>query len=368
LVEFPIKEKELPSNVLMMISIPSIYHSQIRQSLSSTDSEQSDRSSAGQIETLNQLGIGLLVAALAFRTVTEVFQYQLHHWLKNVMLVSGPGWRIHLVNVLNYVYIAINIVITVSIWRGMWCILDGASQLFVNKDDFWKVHSGALAITLSTTLLSRTTYSLLSLPLSLSSDQLQDIYITPTIFGDLLNERSSWLEFAKNTVLSLVVYCLSVITWWSGWGLMDDIREFGRINAVNEELENDGVLWMDLILGFIICTTVYIMQYIAKFVTDKILFAFVRQVLVLGATFGCIYVWRGLWSWFDLYTLYIEERQPQNFLTTGVLSMLLLICFGSLNTASSRGVKRDRYIANHDTTENLFEVEIKHPIRCVPFE
>merc|ERR1712038_1646927 len=37
----------------------------------------------------------------------------------------------------------------------------------------------------------------------------------------------------------------------------------------------------------------------------------------------------------DLYTLYIEERQPQNFLTTGVLSMLLLICFGSLNTASS---------------------------------
>jgi len=266
----------------------------------------------------------------------------------------------------------VNTIVTVIIWKGAWYLLDELSKIMVKEKDMCTVHAISMAISLILLLFSNTTLSLVACPLSVSSDQLNDIFLPPTLLGHTLNTQSTRFASVLNIAYSAFIYGVSVVLWWSVWLLVDSFAYvFTQLGLWDVNYQSD-ILWKHLVIGYSICTVIYLAQYPVKSMcatrslpqhSMAIKFHyFSLKIIILFATIGCVFVWKGLWSGFDVWTLHIIEHQPNNFVITGICSALLMIFLGCFNTSSSRGVCRDIYEINENTDEYLFQTKIKHPL------
>jgi hypothetical protein len=332
-----------------------------------------DTFSSPQPDNFKVLGTIIFVGAVLLRTATVIFQHRIYNYVKKWEDERRYAWKgVVIVYLLIYLYMFINTIITVSIWKGAWHFLDEVGKIMVEEKDICTVHVISMAISLVLLLFSNTTLSLVACPLSVSSDQLNDIFLPPTFLGHTLNTQSTRFASVLNIIYSAFIYGVSVILWWSVWHLIDAFSYVFTQRELWDAKYKSDIFWSHLIIGYSICIVIYLAQYPVQamcattpiphhFVVFKLHY-FSRKILILCATIGCVLVWKGLWSGLDVWTFYILGNQPNNFVITGICSSLLMIFLGCFNTSSSRGVCRDTYVINENTDEYLFQTKIRHPL------
>ena len=98
--------------------------------------------------------------------------------------------------------------------------MDEASKILVDEKDICMVYVISLAISIILLLISNSTLSLVACPLSVSSDQLNDILLPPTMLG---HTHSTTFATVMNITYSAFIYGVSVVLWWSVWFLIDSV-------------------------------------------------------------------------------------------------------------------------------------------------
>ena len=324
------------------------------------------------INQINKIGIIVFIAAITLRFLTEVVQQQIYKFL-NASLNKRPFTALKslFVYFFSYLYVIINTIITVVIWRGEWYLLTTTTSSF--EEHVWKIQGAVLIVSLALVICCKATLSLVECPLmTISSDNLIEIFNSPTVLG-FNSTKSPKHLFILDIFTSTLVYCILVSVWWSMWFLVDE-TEFSIIGTeFNEYSDVSYFALKNLVIGYSICTTAYILSYMKIFSQrpQNLLwkqylnrcYTILRFLLIIFGTTGCIFLWKGLWCSLDIWSAHFIPNTVQNFLLTGICSVILLILFGCLNTSSSRGVNVEKLFFMEEQ-ERIFEIKIPY-LLCV---
>ena len=211
----------------------------------------------------------IFVVGVILRFVVEVSQHELGDGIEHI--IANNGWAVRAIfPPVTYVYIAMNTVVTVALWRGEWLLLDELeTSLLEDKNKvFWKpaFHAWVLCFALMIVMYLRSSISLIACPLGVSSDSRDDVYNAPSLHNRTLT-NATYFSFLCDIVLSIIVICLSVIVWWSTWNLADDItnhihsvQKVLYINNNSNSKETPNYHWGSMALGYTLCGSVYLLQ------------------------------------------------------------------------------------------------------------
>ena len=304
----------------------------------------------------------VFVVGLVLRLCVEVSQHEFGDILER--FESGNRWWAKLVTVpATYLYIFLNILITLSLWRGLWAILDLVKENTISPakaDGFLFVIA---VMSLLTLLLLRATISMIALPLGIQSDHHSAVFRATTVYDTRLTD-STYLTFVADQVMSMIVNLMVIIGWWALWELVDDVA-----TKVNGGVElNTYYYWSSVYTGHILTGFSFFTQFPLKSLPTfrrndfNFHYHFCHYVIVLTGVIGSLLVWRGWWNVLDLATLHLIADPEANYLVTGLAGMVCLAGAGCLHTAACRGVG---VRIEHDSDDLLFDLEYRHPCSCI---
>ena len=206
------------------------------------------------------------MVGLSLRFAFEVSQHEVGDGIEEIL--GNFGFPIKpVISVITYLYISVNTIITVALWRGQWLLLDELTNSMIGgqKKLLWYIllHAWVLCFALMIVVYLRSSISLIACPLGVASDRREEVYNAPSLHNRTLTDHT-FMSFLSDIVLSLIVICLSISVWWSCWRLFDDMACF------NSSLHTDGllmstpnkssILWWSIVLGYIFCLIVYCFQ------------------------------------------------------------------------------------------------------------
>ena len=206
------------------------------------------------------------MVGLSLRFAFEVSQHEVGDGIEEILQNFGTLFK-PLIYGITYLYITVNTIITVALWRGQWMLLDELinSMIGGEKKLLWYIllHAWVLCFALMIVVYLRSSISLIACPLGVASDRREEVYNAPSLHNRSLTDHT-FMSFLSDILLSLIVICLSISVWWSCWRLFDDMACF------NSSLHTDGlltsvpnqskILWWSIILGYVFCLTVYCFQ------------------------------------------------------------------------------------------------------------
>lgn len=208
----------------------------------------------------------IFLVGLILSFVVEVSQHELGDGIESTL--EHHGWLRIVIVPLTYVYVATNTVIKVSLWLGGWHILDEWSMVMLGKEEAWSaswitLYLSAMWLAVLITIYLRSSISLIACPLGVASDCSKDMYNAPSLYRRTLT-NSTYGLFLCDITMSTIVSCLIVIAWWSTWSLVDYIEKHQGLMAGFDSFVSTGqeksVLWGSIIVGYILCTSAYLLQ------------------------------------------------------------------------------------------------------------
>lgn len=299
-----------------------------------------------ELEDSNCRYVILLLVALVLRLSFQVCQSKLECHIRRLNNIQGVIQRF-ICATLSYMYIVINTIVSVSLWYTLWQIMDKTTFYLttVTKCSTLAFYCEVLAVVLAISFLCNAFCDMIACPLVLQFDRLEDIFG----IGSFSPERRAEEQGRWDLIFSLLRYTtisfLTVVGWWSIWSILDFVGNHNmlRLDANSKMSEEYHVLWDSIAIGYSICGLVYTFYSIRNYagVNNEVSigYKFYNDVIMFSGFCGCILTWRGLWSFFHVYSNYIVQEEPQNFLFTAAIAGLLLIICGCFNTSTSRGNK-----------------------------
>merc|ERR1712110_371094 len=206
----------------------------------------------------------------ARRFAFEVSQHEVGEGIEQ--LISNHGFPIKaVIPATTYVYILTNTIVTVALWRGEWLLLDELTNSMIGDQKMlmWYItlHAWVLCFALLIVVYLRSSISLIACPLGVASDRREEVYNAPSLHNRTLTNHT-FMSFICDIVLSLLVICLSISVWWSCWRLFDDMACYTSSEHTAGILKSAShpsqILWWSIILGYILCGSVYFFQFVLK--------------------------------------------------------------------------------------------------------
>ena len=224
------------------------------------------------------------MVGLSLRFAFEVSQHEVGDGIEEVLQNFGTLIK-PVIYGITYLYITVNTIITVALWRGQWLLLDELTNSMIGgeKKLLWYIllHAWVLCFALMIVVFLRSSISLIACPLGVASDRREEVYNAPSLHNRTLTDHT-FMSFLSDIFLSLIVICLSISVWWSCWRLFDDMACF------NSSLHTDGlltsvpnqskILWWSIILGYVFCLTVYCFQVKFHINLGKFSFQILKKV------------------------------------------------------------------------------------------
>jgi len=328
-----------------------------------------------EADTANALivfGVGFVL-----RCCMEVSQHELGDVIEMMERYIGHGPVAKTVTLpFTYIYICINIVISLCMWCGSWSLLDRAVAYttsttpghIADTADNPEIHGVIAVACLIFLIFMRASISLVAGPLALSSDNQKNVFGAATLYDSRLT-NSSYRFFVKDQLFSIAVHLNVVLCWWSIWRLADnaETRLYGGVKRGENRSETQH--YSDLFVGCLLATVAYVVQFPFKTLSARVthtwVYYIVHYVIVITGTHGSILFWRGAWALYDhLLPTYIFKAplgDETDYVVSSLLAAFMLIGLGALNTTTCRGV--GIRIERH-SDDLLFDLEYRHPWRA----
>jgi len=324
---------------------------------------------------------GMVVFSVGFvlRCCMEVSQHELGDVIEQMERRIGHGPLARAVTMpITYVYISINILISLCMWCGTWWLLDSATQTIchVGGDEentslsVACIHVGAMLLSLAFLWSMKATISLCAGPLAISSDNKDHVFGAATLYDSRLT-NSSYRFFVRDQILSMSVHLTVVLCWWSIWRVADHVEEY--VHDKNLSVWTGGERteiyhWGDLFVGTVLTCLAYAAQFPLKTMAvfrlqDSWHYKACHYATVLVGALGSLLSWRGWWVGLDTaLPKYVFRGYSENtdYGVSTLMAVAMLVVLGCLNTTTCRGVG---IRIERDSDEFLFDLEYVHPWR-----
>ena len=182
----------------------------------------------------------------------------------------------------------------VSFWRGVWFLL----KIDVGIEPF-----KLLAILLGGLLvliLNEIPGSLISSPLALSNDDFAQLSARTTFLQEAPQSSTSYwfifdILFTNVITRQLVVFC-----WWSLWSLENKFFFYQNIDEQSPMISYDSLIVGYAGLLFSTAIDICVLKFTSEHSTTRKVLSIIVTML---AFFACVNVWRGIWSFLNVYFL-----------------------------------------------------------------
>lgn len=317
----------------------------------------------------------LFMYGLVMLIILQLVQRNLENYVDIFSNIQGY-FKTGLYGLLSYLYIAINAVANVALWYGLWNIMEEASMKYVARNFSAPIsskpmfYSEVLILSLIILMLLRSFGEMMSCPLLLQFDGYKYIFVAQSYSKAGSNEIPKSM-FLLKLLRYITITCFTVMVWWSTWSICNYMgnHHLLKMDANLARPAKQHILWDSLIGGYSLCSGIYAshlcLQRSANMGCAKQTHDYCHHLiygfLSLIGTIGCILSWRGLWSMFDVLTELLIPRQPENFLLTTLIAVLVLITFGCFNTSTSRGRKSFESQLSFPN-RSLISLTVEHPL------
>lgn len=309
------------------------------------------------------------MCGLAFRVIFQVCQRYFENQIIQLYHTKGCFKRACFW-LFSYVYMSINTTVSVVLWYGLWQAMNEATFFFQTTAMICPelmFYCEVLILVAVFLMIFQSLSDMIACPLVLQFDGYKEIFgIQSDSHEKQANQTSNW-QFIRKLTEFVMITCLSIIGWWSIWSIVDYVgnNDLRRVDVNLKVSSKKHVLWDSMILGCTLCFAAYIihmalerMEFNAASVRNK---GLIKLWTFVGSA-GCILYWRGLWSLFDVFTEYLIPKDPENFLLSTAIAILLLILCGCFNTTTSRGHKGFA-LQSFSSDKPLMYIKIRHPLK-----
>eukprot|EP00092_Neocalanus_flemingeri_P000045 GFUD01000046.1.p1 GENE.GFUD01000046.1~~GFUD01000046.1.p1 ORF type:complete len:384 (+),score=70.50 GFUD01000046.1:82-1233(+) len=217
----------------------------------------------------------------------------------------------------------------VSFWRGVWFLMRIDVGVEVPKLLF--VLLGSLAVL----VLNKVPRTLISCPLAVSVDNFEKMGVSSTFFRKTPNS-GCWLFvdviFTNFVIRQLVVFC-----WWSLWSLENKFFFYQNMTEQAAIISYDSLL-----VGYAgAVLSLFLDKLIQKLTTCSSIIGRVMSTLVtLLAFFSSVNIWRGLWSFLNVFFLPNLDSDA-NYLIGHIVGLVSLTVLLLTSTIGSDGIVVD---------------------------
>ena len=184
-------------------------------------------------------------------------------------------------------------------------------------------------------LLNKVPKSLVSSPLALSNDNFQQLEASST-FLQTCPDSGFWflfdVLFTNIVIRQLVVFC-----WWSLWSLENSFLSYQNMDEQSAVISYDSLL-----VGFFGSVLSTVLDKITRRVTldSSAARKASSTVVTLIAFFSCVNVWRGLWSFLNVFFL-PSLTSDANYMVGHLVGLLSLTGLFLTSTIASDAIVVD---------------------------
>jgi len=148
---------------------------------------------------------------------------------------------------------------------------------------------------------------------------------------------------------NLVVRLLIVFCWWSLWSLEGGILKTNYIGVKDSEVAYDSLLlgYLAAIIAFNMDRMLMKCLTLKQYVTRPLL-----CLTTLIAFFASVNVWRGIWSFYDNFLVFILPKEVDYLVSAG-LGFSVLAVLGLSNTISNDHILFDS-VDSHTVKNDYF--------------
>jgi len=223
----------------------------------------------------------------------------------------------------------------VSFWRGVWFLMKIDVGLETPKLLF--VLIGSLAVL----VLNKAPKSLISSPLALSMDSYENIGTSSTFFKKT-TDSGCWL-FADVLFTNIVIRQLVVFCWWSLWSLENKFFYYQNMTEQSSIISYDSLLvgYAGAVLSTFLSNLTQKLTTTKTTVVGKVM----STIVTLLAFFSSVNVWRGLWSFFNVFFLPNLDSDA-NYLIGHLVGLMALSVLLVTSTIASDGIVVDSEMVN----------------------
>jgi len=318
---------------------------------------------------------------LILRILNEIYQAdvgkKVYHPLMKIHPLLGWGFK--------YIYITINIVISILQWSGSWALLDSAHlqiKLNLHLTDGSRILLPVIFTLLFGAILAifGCLPSLIAPPLEASTDFSKNVFGTSSLHRPnyqlpITDSNFSLVQcscrdpdFCMDQFLSSVISVAKMCCWWGIWALTDELDQ--NIIPWTQYFALNSLPYVYIGMGYGSCSICFLAQFVIMHMfkqkkPSRIVESLSMAVLAVLSGIGSLVAWKGIWNSADL--LMAKAFPPNTFAWVLVpfgVSVPILIILGAYSTATFRGVA-----SNPRDNCKMFLVEYENPyamlLKCV---